>query len=57
MKIPVTRLFKLHQRLDDQIDHEQHRRLPDFFRLQRLKKLRLAVRDRLYRNRRTPLAV
>lgn len=41
-------LTSLHQRLDDEIRGELKRRLPDGFRLLRLKKLRLQVKDRLH---------
>jgi hypothetical protein len=42
------RLTRIHRRLDDEIRRELKRRLPDSFRLLRLKKLRLAVKDRLH---------
>lgn len=41
------RLTRMHQRLDELIRLERERRLPDWFRLLRLKRLRLAVKDRL----------
>ncbi|MEA3016384.1 MAG: hypothetical protein QOI38_1106 [Sphingomonadales bacterium] len=41
------RLTRIHRRLDDAIRLEMQRRLPDSLRLLRLKKLRLAVKDRL----------
>ncbi len=47
-----TRLFSLllkHQSLDEAVRAEQARRTPDPFRLLRLKRLKLAVKDRLYR--------
>lgn len=43
----LIRLAVLHARLDDEVRAEQSRLAPDGPRLTRLKKLRLAVRDRL----------
>ena len=43
------RLSTTHRMLDDEIRDEVKRRAPDTFRLQRLKKLRLQVKDRLTR--------
>ena len=43
----VYRLTKTHQSLDEAIRTETTRRLPDSIRLLRLKKLKLAVKDRL----------
>jgi hypothetical protein len=40
-------LSQVHRRLDDEIRREASRRAPDRFRLLRLKKLKLAVKDRL----------
>jgi hypothetical protein len=42
------RLSVIHKRLDDEIRQELRRRIPDTIRLLRLKKLKLAVKDRLY---------
>lgn len=47
MSIQVYRLTAMHQRLDEAIRAEMTRRLPDSIRLLRLKKLKLAVKDRL----------
>jgi hypothetical protein len=47
MSSTAYRLTHIHRRLDDAISHEGARRLPDSLRLLRLKKLRLAVKDRL----------
>ena len=45
---PFTyKLLLIHRRLDDEIRGELRRRLPDSMRLLRLKKLKLAVKDRL----------
>jgi hypothetical protein len=43
------RLSVVHRRLDEEIRSELQRRFPDSIRLLRLKKLRLAVKDRLHR--------
>ncbi len=42
------RLSVIHRRLDDEIRRELKRRIPDTIRLLRLKKLKLAVKDRLH---------
>jgi uncharacterized protein YdcH (DUF465 family) len=42
------RLTAIHRRLDEEIRRELQRRWPDSIRLLRLKKLRFAVKDRLY---------
>ena len=44
----IYRLTVVHRRLDDEIRREVKRRIPDSFRLLRLKRLRLAVKDRLH---------
>lgn len=44
----IYRLSVIHKRLDDEIRRELKRRLPDGIRLIRLKKLKLAVKDRLH---------
>lgn len=43
----IFRLMSRHQQIDTALRREQARRLPDFARLQRLKKLKLAIKDRL----------
>lgn len=43
----IYRLTVLHRQLDDAVRREARRRGGDPFRLLRLKKLKLAVRDRL----------
>jgi uncharacterized protein len=43
------RLMEYHQRLDAQLRSELNRRLPDMIRIQKLKKLKLAVKDKLSR--------
>ncbi len=48
MNAMLYRLSVLHKKLDDEIRHELKRRFPDTIRLLRLKKLKLAVKDRLH---------
>ena len=43
----IYRLSVVHRRLDEEIRAEIRRRFPDSIRLLRLKKLRLAVKDRI----------
>lgn len=43
----IFRLMSRHQQIDAALRREQARRLPDFTRLQQLKKMKLAVKDRL----------
>lgn len=50
MNLFMYRLTVIHRRLEDEIRRELKRRVPDSIRLLRLKKLRLAVKDRLYRH-------
>ena len=42
------RLTLVHHRLDTEIRREQMRAAPDVWRLMRLKKLKLAIKDRLH---------
>ena len=49
MSMTVFRLMQAHQRLDREISSERQRKLPDPFRLQRLKRLKLKLKDRLAR--------
>ena len=44
----LYRLTAIHRRLDDEIRRELQARAPNGFRLLRLKKLKLAVKDRLH---------
>ena len=46
MSSATYRLTRIHRHLDDAITLEMKRRSPDSWRLLRLKKLRLAVKDR-----------
>ncbi len=41
------RLLVQHQKLDDALRAEQKRPVPDFTRLQKLKRLKLRIKDRL----------
>lgn len=43
------RLMEYHQKLDDELRSELRRSWPSFARIQRLKKLKLLVKDRLQR--------
>ena len=47
MSSATYRLTQIHRRLDDAITQEMRRLIPDSFKLLRMKKLRLAVKDRL----------
>ena len=49
MNYIVYRLTAIHHRLDEEIKKESGRRAPSWVRLLRLKKLRLAVKDRLHK--------
>jgi hypothetical protein len=44
----LYRLSVIHRKLDDEIRRELKLRVPDTMRLLRLKKLRLAIKDRLH---------
>ena len=49
MSLRVFKLLLKHQKLDEALRHEQRRRLPDVFRIQHLKRMKLAVKDRLHK--------
>ena len=49
MSDQVFLLLERHQRLDDQLRRAQARRFADPFEIARLKKLKLAIKDRLAR--------
>ena len=49
MKNLIYRLTLIHRKIDDEIRGELARRFPDSIKLLRLKRLRLAVKDRLTR--------
>jgi hypothetical protein len=57
MNTIIYRLSVIHRRLDDEIRRELKRRFPDTIRLLRLKKLKLAVKDRLHGQFRTVRSV
>lgn len=46
----ILRLRLIHNRLSREVAREQSLRAPDRYRLQRLKKLKLAIKDRLARS-------
>jgi len=48
MNAIIYRLTVIHRRLEDEIRRELKHRVPSSFRLLRLKKLKLAVKDRLH---------
>jgi uncharacterized protein len=50
----VYRLLERHQRLDDLLRRAQARRSADPFEIVRLKKMKLAIKDRLKRLARLP---
>ena len=43
------RLLLVHSKVDAEVHREHKRRFPDALRLLRLKKLRLAIKDRIHR--------
>ena len=45
--IEIYRLSSMHRRLDHAIVTEVKKRIPDWMRVLRLKKLRLAIKDRI----------
>lgn len=49
MSDKAYRLLEYHQRLDQKLRAEMKRRWPDIMQIARLKKLKLAVKDRLAR--------
>ena len=49
MKTGIFSLLSKHQKIDDQLRAEQARRWPDVMRIRELKKLKLAIKDRLHR--------
>jgi len=48
MNILLYKLTLIHHKLDEEIRRELKRRAPSWVRLLRLKKLKLAVKDRLH---------
>lgn len=49
MKALIYRLLLVHSRLDAEVRREHKRQFPDALRLLRLKKLKLAMKDRMHR--------
>ena len=49
MTMSMFLLLERHAKIDDALRQEQRRKVPDLFRMQQLKKLKLAVKDRLQR--------
>ena len=47
MTFSSFRLMQYHQKIDRELRAEITRRWPDIFRVQRLKRLKLAIKDRL----------
>ncbi|WP_373474819.1 DUF465 domain-containing protein [Sphingorhabdus sp.] len=47
MTLTSFRLMQFHQKLDHQLRAELKMRWPDLFRIQKLKRLKLVVKDRL----------
>lgn len=45
----LYRLLEKHQRIDEQLRHEQHRPKPDGFKVVRLKRLKLKIKDLIHR--------
>lgn len=56
MNAYVYRLSVIHRRLDEEIRREVRQRFPDSIRLLRLKKLRLAIKDRIAERMRARVA-
>ncbi|MBB5987363.1 DUF465 domain-containing protein [Sphingobium lignivorans] len=56
MTYEIFRLLNRHRQLDDALRTEQQRRLPHIWRLQRLRRLKRAVKERLNRLMAPPLA-
>jgi hypothetical protein len=53
MTFSSFRLMQYHQKLDSELRAELARRWPDIFRIQKLKRLKLAVTDRLAKSNAT----
>jgi uncharacterized protein len=49
MSDTLFRLMQMHQRLDQKLRDELRRRWPDMGEIARLKKLKLAIKDKLHR--------
>lgn len=53
----LYRLLEKHQRIDDRLRREQRRARPDWLRLMQLKRLKLRVKDLIYRATRKPVRI
>ncbi len=47
MTTHLYRLLEIHQRIDQQLRQESGYRWPDLFKVMRLKKMKLAIKDRI----------
>jgi uncharacterized protein len=54
MTFSSFRLMQYHQKIDRELRAEITRRWPDIFRVQKLKRLKLAIKDRLERQAKAP---
>ena len=55
MTFSSFRLLHYHQKIDREFRAEITRRWPDMFRIQKLKRLKLAIKDRLQSHAQSPL--
>ncbi len=55
MTFSSFRLMQYHQKIDRELRAEITRRWPDIFRVQRLKRLKLVIKDRLESHTKAPL--
>jgi hypothetical protein len=55
MTFSSFRLLQYHQKIDRELRAEITRRWPDMFRIQKLKRLKLAIKDRLQSQAQSPL--
>ena len=55
MTFSSFRLLQYHQKFDRELRAEITRRWPDMFRIQKLKRLKLAIKDRLESPAKAPL--
>lgn len=54
MTFSAFRLMQYHQRIDRELRVEITRRWPDIFRVQKLKRVKLAIKDRLQSHAKAP---
>ncbi|HEY0626235.1 MAG TPA: DUF465 domain-containing protein [Allosphingosinicella sp.] len=57
MNAVMYRLTRIHRKLDEEIRREMKRRFPDSIKLLRMKKLKLAIKDRLFRIQRRSIRI